>query len=264
MVSTRKLVASLALAFVPAIATAAGLHPPAMLNRFVRMSHGKIEHQFKTPVPGMTGWYITSPQVGPKGAVVYTDGGYVFMGALVTPEGANLSALYTRKFAPKPRVNKVVDELAHSKYLIDWGNPKAPVHIYAFEDMNCIFCHLFEVSAKPYVQSGDAYVQVVPVAFLKPSSPGKAAAVLTAKNRETAYEYDENHFNERAEEGGIKPVAVSPAIRKVLAHHWKMLTSDLGLSGTPGILYRSHGHWKVMDGYSATLVGHLVAEAKGH
>lgn len=257
------LIVAAALAVIPTVSMAAGMNPPPMLAKFVALSHGKIEHEFKTPVPGLTGWYLTSQSVGPKGAVVYTEGNYVFLGALINSKGENISAVYTNKYAPKPQIKKVVDELSHSKNLIDWGNPKAPVHIYAFEDMNCIFCHLFELSAKPYVESGKAYIQIVPVAFLKPSSAGKAAAVLSAKNREAAYEYDENHFREHAEEGGIKPIPVDTAIHKVLANHWTLMTKDLGMGGTPGILYESHGKWKALDGYSATLVGKLVSETEG-
>ena len=153
-------------------------------------------------------------------------------------------------------------DLSHAKHLVGWGNPKAPVHLYAFEDPNCIFCNLFYASAKPYVESGKAYVQVVPVAFLKPSSPGKAAAILSAKSPVKAYEFDENGFNRKAEEGATQPIPVSAAMQAVLARHGHWLMQDLQSGGTPTLLYRQHGHWQVMKGYSATLVGQLVKEAK--
>ena len=136
------------------------------------------------------------------------------------------------------------------------------MHLYAFEDPNCIFCNLFYASAKPYVESGKAYVQVVPVAFLKPSSPGKAAAILSAKSPVKAYEFDENGFNRKAEEGATQPIPVSAAMQAVLARHGHWLMQDLQSGGTPTLLYRQHGHWQVMKGYSATLVGQLVKEAK--
>lgn len=236
--------------------------PPPMLQKLLSMSKGQVEKEFSTPIKGLDGWYVVTPAAGPRGAVIYTDDGYALIGAFLTPQGVNLSAKYTEQYSPKPQFAKVAEEVAHAKHVIDWGNPKAPVHIIAFEDMNCIFCHLFYNSAKPFVESGKAYVQVVPVAFLKPSSPGKAIAVMDSKNPEKAYELDENGFNEKAEEGSIKPAPVTPAGEAILQRHWDWLTKQMYYSGTPGLVFQKNGVWTGMDGYDAQLIPQLL-KAKG-
>jgi thiol:disulfide interchange protein DsbG len=255
-------VSGTAFASAPAKVSAdAQMQPPPIISKLAALSHGQIVTHFKTVLPDIEGWYLKSPAAGPKGAVLFTDGDYALVGAIVNAQGQNLTAMYLAKYAPKPSYSKVVAALAKDKAVIDLGNPKAPVHLYAFEDMNCIFCNLFYKAAEPYVESGKAYIQVVPVAFLKHSSAGKAAAVLSAANPTAAYVANEKGFNEKAEEGAAKPVSVSPTIAKELQANWNLLTQGLQMGGTPALLYQKDGKWTAFNGYSATLLGNLVAKA---
>lgn len=217
---------------------------PPVLAKAVKSGSLQVDRQFKTDVPGVTGYVL---QKSGQHQIVYGDHGYLFMGQLVSPEGKNMSAEYTDKYVPKPDVAKVVDQLKDTGHLVQQGPDDAPV-IYVFADPNCIYCHRFYQQAESLVQAGKLQLQWVMVGFLKDSSMGRAAAILSAKDPAKALVENENGFDEDSENGGIKPVdSPSDKLKNVINSHYEQMSSAGG-TGTPTLLYKHDGHWAAKIG----------------
>jgi thiol:disulfide interchange protein DsbG len=120
--------------------------------------------------------------------------------------------------------------------------------IYVFMDPNCIFCHYAWKAFQPYEAAG-LQVHWIPMGFLKPDSPGKAAALLQAQDGPALMRELETKFSEKDESGGIKPLAtVPPATQTKLNGNIKTF-QDLGFDGTPTIIYMtSGGRWADVSG----------------
>lgn len=196
---------------------------------------------------GLTGWVM---QRGEVYRIVYTtaDGKTMLMGALIDQEGHNLSAGYYKKYVPKPDFTAAYKRLEHTRYIVA-GTKSAPkAMLYVFMDPNCIFCHLTWEELKPYEKVG-LQVRWVPVAFLKPTSMGRAAAILQAKNGSAAIDRDETKFNKVAEEGAIKPVPKpSHATVASIESNGNVLHA-FGAGGTPTVVWKgTKGHVHVLDG----------------
>jgi thiol:disulfide interchange protein DsbG len=120
--------------------------------------------------------------------------------------------------------------------------------IYVFMDPNCIFCHYAWKAFQPYEAAG-LQVHWIPMGFLKPDSPGKAAALLQAQDGPALMRELEMKFSEKDESGGIKPLEkVPPATQTKLNGNAKMFR-DFGFDGTPTIIYMaSGGRWADISG----------------
>jgi thiol:disulfide interchange protein DsbG len=106
--------------------------------------------------------------------------------------------------------------------------------VYAFTDPNCPYCHLLWRASKPYYSEG-LQVRHILVGFLKPSSPGKAAAILGADDPAAALRrHEASHAT-----GGIEP-ADDPADKLTdrLARN-RQLMGRLGIRATPGLVFRT-------------------------
>lgn len=219
---------------------------PPVLAKAVKSGSLTVDRQFKTDVPDVTGYVVE--QHG-QHQVVYGDHGYLFMGQLISPDGKNLSTQYSDQYLPKPDVSKIVSELKNTGHLVQEGPDDAPV-IYVFADPNCIYCHRFYQQAEPLVKAGKLQLQWALVGFLKKSSMGRAAAILSAKDPAKALVENENGFDEDSEHGGIKPLASpSDQLKDVINRHYKqMSSSSTGVNGTPTLLYKQDGHWTAKVG----------------
>ncbi|PKY09636.1 hypothetical protein B1757_13610 [Acidithiobacillus marinus] len=136
--------------------------------------------------------------------------------------------------------------------------PFAPYHDRATELQTGHLCffrpelHLlsaFWQVADPVQKALHLDIRWVPVAFLKANSMAKDAAILMAPNSAQAFEYNETHFHQSAEEGGIQGEATAPTglIHAVLANN-EMMETVLKNRGTPTIVYKIDGKIKVQRG----------------
>lgn len=213
---------------------------PAELQKMEKAGYGKVIRSFPGP-EGLTGWVV---KVKHHDIILYSlpSGNYVLSGALVGPDGKNLTRKYMAEYIPKPDVAKIVSVLRHDPNLVTEGNPQA-LQIYVYADPNCIYCNLFWTDLRPYVNSGEVGVHWVMVGFLKASSAGRAAAILNARNRAAALALDETKFDKQREEGGIPPLLPVPkGVQAVLKAHYGQM-EDAGGRGTPTIIVREHGKW---------------------
>lgn len=230
--------ATLAVHAEPAAKSGQGDVPP-VLQQAVDSGTLTIVKQFETDVPGMTGYVIKR---GGKHQVVFGEDGYVFMGQLISPEGRNLSAEYADKFVPKPDIAKVVEQVKATGHLVQQGPDDAPL-MYVFADPNCTYCHRFYQQAEALVEAGKLQLQWAMVGFLKPSSSGRAAAILSADDPVKALVENEDGFDEESENGGIEPVdSPEDDIKAVLDSHYQQMVAA-GANGTPTLLYQHNGKW---------------------
>jgi thiol:disulfide interchange protein DsbG len=217
--------------------------PPALQT--LQKKGGVVGQSFIGP-DGLTGWVIT---YNGKTLVVYTtsSGNYVLNGELIDQDGNNLTTQYAQRYVPPPDLAKLVATLEQDRTLVDEGEAKAPP-LYVFADPNCIYCNQFWNDIRPFVASGKVRIHWAMVSFLKQSSPGRATAILTAKDKLAAFTLDESKFDKANEEGGIPPVDPMPVeVRAALTTHSSEMFSAGG-QGTPLLVFRSGGKWYWLEG----------------
>jgi thiol:disulfide interchange protein DsbG len=221
-------------------ATQAPSSLPPMLASLAAAGKLKVVSQFATEVPGLTG-YIVSNQQGSQ--VVYGENGYLFVGHLISPKGADLTDDYRERYTPKADYAAVVSKLDSGGHLIAEGRPTAPL-LYVFADPNCSFCYRFYKMAEPLVAAGRLQLRWVMVGFLQSTSTAKAAAILAARDPLAALHADEDRFDTAHESGGIAPAnGQDKKIEAVLKEHLAAMDSVGGV-GTPTLLYRDErGRW---------------------
>ena len=226
-------------------ATQASPPLPPMLASLAAAGKLKVVSRFATEVPGLTG-YVVSNANGTQ--VVYSEHGYMFIGDLISPKGADLTDSYRQRYSPKPDYASVVGKLDSGGHLIDEGRATAPL-LYVFADPNCSICYRFYRMAEPLVASGRLQLRWVMVAFLQSSSSAKATAILSARDPRGALHADEDRFDTVHEAGGIAPApAQQKALQDVLKSHMSAMDAVGGV-GTPTLLYRDErGRWAAVVG----------------
>lgn len=218
---------------------------PPVLAQLIAAGKLKVLSQFATEVPGLTG-YIVRNQDGTQ--VVYGERGYLIVGHVISPQGADLTDNYRERYTPKPEYAAVVRQLDSGGHLISEGRINAPL-LYVFADPNCSICYRFYRMAEPLVSSGRLQLRWVMVAFLQASSSAKATAILSARDPRSALHADEDRFDTAHEAGGIAPArSEDKTLQRVLQAHMAAMDAVGGI-GTPTLLYRDdHGHWAAIVG----------------
>ena len=185
----------------------------------------------------LQGWVLSQ---GGQNSVVFTtpDGKFLIAGALIDEAGTNLTAQYAEKYIPKPEYDKMYPQLEKSTYIVSGakGNAAKSV-IYAFVDLNCGFCAMAYKALIPYEAAG-LQVRWIPVAFLRPDSANKAAALFDSSNPEAALKAHKLSFGVKDAPGQLKATAaVSDALAKKLDSNGKLMR-EFGFSGTPAIVFK--------------------------
>ncbi|AAZ98740.1 thiol:disulfide interchange protein DsbG [Thiobacillus denitrificans ATCC 25259] len=186
---------------------------------------------FKAP-GGLTGY---AGRVGQQPLAIYltSDGKYAIVGTMIDGKGNNLSEKPVADLVNKPMTEQVWQQLGQSTWVGD-GKPTAPRVVYAFTDPNCPYCNKFWNDARPWVKSGKVQLRHVMVAILGPTSPGKAAAILAAKDPEAALtRHEQAHAT-----GGVKPLGRIPQKTAAQLEANQKLMQQLGSSATPTIFYK--------------------------
>lgn len=116
---------------------------------------------------------------------------------------------------------KVLNMLPYAQGFIWAGihHDETPVPVIdAFVDPNCLFCHRWFEQEKPLVEKGRVAFRIIPVGALKPSSPIRAAEILSAPDPLALWIKNENRFKTSTETGGI-PLTLTqiPKTKKAVA-----------------------------------------------
>jgi thiol:disulfide interchange protein DsbG len=182
-----------------------------------------------------------------KGWVISKDGRYTILfstpdnqtllaGDLIDEAGKNLTEQYAELYIPKPDLTPLYSALEHSTFITEGTQQSPKSVIYAFFDPNCPFCHFSWKAFQPYEAAG-LQVRWIPVAYLMETSTAKAAAILQAKDRLAAFRENEQKYNLKNHEGGIKPAKPSTASMQQLQANSELM-QKLGITGTPAIVWK--------------------------
>lgn len=221
----------------PAVSTPA--YPPALATA---MRGGlKVEKTFPA-ISGLTGYVLNRD--GEYTVVFATpDNQTIINGALIGPDGKNLTPMYTEQHVPKPDYDGMWPSLEKAPVVITGAKgSQVKAVIYAFLDPNCIFCHLAWKAFKPYEKAG-LQVRWLPVAFLNATSAPKAAAIMQSDDPTAALDRHETNYKT----GGIDPqgVAVKDDTRAKLESNSKLMKA-FGFNGTPALVYKDPRTGKVL------------------
>lgn len=125
-----------------------------------------------------------------------------------------------------------------------------PQHLfYVVTDANCPYCNELWQKLRPFYGQG-LQVRYVMVGILSDSSPGKAAAILEARDPVAALDQDEAGYGKLPDDlgGGIRPLAHPKTKTLAALKSNERLMRDLGGQGTPMLIYRdSKGEMRVIQ-----------------
>ncbi len=124
---------------------------------------------------------------------------------------------------------------------VQMGSEQAPHQLYVLAEPNCSACHFFYEAIKPFVDKGDVQIRWILVTFIKPSSPGKAAAIMGAKNPAQAFEMNEATFISGTETGGITPMNPITSKLKAELDQNMAFMKKFGFSQTPTLVFQTTG-----------------------
>jgi thiol:disulfide interchange protein DsbG len=153
-------------------------------------------------------------------------------------------------FATGEAVPAAVWQHLEASHWIADGSAKAPRVVYVFTDANCPYCTKFWDDTRPWVDSGKVQLRHLLVGIIAPTSPGKAAALLTEPNPAAALaNYERVQLGQAKQTiasgdpqplhgGALRPLqAIPPAIRAEIDANQALMKS-LHIPGTPGVVWR--------------------------
>jgi thiol:disulfide interchange protein DsbG len=185
-------------------------------------------------LPTVSGLKAYAGHMGQQPYALYVtpDGKHVLVGSIFDAQGKNLTQAPLEKAIAKPLSVLTLAQLEATSWVLD-GKKDATRIVYVFTDPNCPYCHKFWEQARPWVSAGKVQLRHVMVGILRETSPGKAAAILSAADPSAALA--EHEKNMRA--GGIKPLEPIPTDEQVALLANQSLMAELGMQATPAIFY---------------------------
>ncbi len=211
--------------------------PPAVQATLDKLTGGKAQilKAFKAP-NGLIGLALSLGAGHNTILYASADGAYLFQGAIIDAQGQNLTQAAADTMLPQPPTAAENFAALDKAVTYLWGQDSAKKELWIVFDPNCIYCHKAFEDLKSYVADGTVKVHILQVGFLKPSSLGKAAAILGAKDPVAALTEDETKFDVAQEEGGIAAdLSNAEAVAKVKANNAWM--DAQGIQGTPYLLF---------------------------
>lgn len=204
------------------------------------------------PNPAGLNAYAAHMGTQPVALYVTPDGKHVIAGTLFDAAGKDLTADALEKTLAKPMGAAVWGQLEKSHWIAD-GRGSAPRTVYVFTDPNCPYCNKLWADARPWVDAGKLQLRHVMVGILTPTSAGKAAALLGAKDPAAALDaHERGHVASNAKtlasgrpkplgDEGVKPLAtVPPALAAQLDTNANLMAS-YGLRATPALVWKDAG-----------------------
>jgi len=122
-----------------------------------------------------------------------------------------------------------------------WVEEGKSTHVvYIFFDPNCPYCHRVYLQTRDWIKHNATELRWIPVGVLTVTSPGKAAAILDAKDPLQAFYHSEDHYA-GMDSGGAADEELMATDKTARA--LKANVSLLRLSGfdaVPTLLFRAH------------------------
>ena len=145
-----------------------------------------------------------------------------------------LAVTLSAQNSPGAENNALLQRLSHAHWVAQGNGPRV---LYMIFDPNCPYCHVVFDELQPLIKPMGVTVRYVPVGYLTESSPGKAAAMLEAKDPLAAITKNEREFNMK-HFGGLAEILPNPATEKALEENLAILRAT-GQSIVPTLVYRS-------------------------
>jgi len=115
---------------------------------------------------------------------------------------------------------------------------KSPHVVYIFFDPNCPYCHRVYLETRDWIKHNAMELRWIPVGVLTATSPGKARAILDAKDQLQAFYHNEDHYDDA---GGAIDEALMGTDKtdKALNQNARLLRLT-GLDAVPLLLFRTY------------------------
>lgn len=238
-VSTFLVMAVIALTALPAYAAEQNRPAPVAALEQQGMT---VTGQFDAP-GGLTG-YAARYRNRPIAIYVTPDSEHAVIGTLIDAQGRDLSTEPLQRLAAQTQDQDIWPRVEDSDWVAD-GSDQAERVVYMFTDPNCPYCHQFWQAARPWVEAGRVQIRHVLVGILKPSSEGKAAAILGADDPAAALARGERNYDS----GGVTPLDNIPDEQAAKVNANNQMMQSFGLFATPAIVYHdSDGEVVVKQG----------------
>ena len=235
------------------------------------------------PGSGLTGAVIAGGNHSPVVVWITADGKTLIAGNVFDAKGRNLTQMATFRLAEAPSPGTggipipsapvasspsqtgpvalapgVFRTVAGSVHVLREGTGSRTLWI--FLDPDCIWCHRLYTGLKAHPLPAGVAVNWVPVAFLRPSSVGRAETLLSGGL--PALDKDETRFDETTEEGGVSQTH-RPDLEAAVRNNTRILVS-LGGTMTPTVVFRNKtGGTLRFDGFPTTeILDRIAGEAK--
>lgn len=118
--------------------------------------------------------------------------------------------------------------------ITEGGGPRT---LYDFFDPNCPYCHILYVRLQELMGTYHVTVHEVPVAYLTPTSLGKAAALLEAPNPVAALTAAQAHYSWKTG-SSIEEKPPTARVKRELAFNMKLDTEAAGFPLVPILVYK--------------------------
>ncbi len=199
-----------------------------------------ISKQFNA-IDNLEGFVVKAKTGQGQSGLIYADkdGKYVVFGNIISADGKNISQANYKQYIQSGIAEKALKNAASTSWFMT-GSKTAPHQAYFIFEPNCSVCHLLYKALQPAIKSGQLAVRWIPVAFLRPDSIGKAAAIIQATDQGKALAEDEAKFILAKDEGSIKPLAkkaIKADTQKKLQANTKYMMEH-GFNGTPVLIYQ--------------------------
>lgn len=109
--------------------------------------------------------------------------------------------------------------------------------LYDFFDPNCPYCHMLYARLQALIGPYHLTLREIPVAYLTPSSTGKAAALLEAKNPRQALAKSQADYSWKTG-SGITPIRPNAATKRILASNLSLDVRAAGFPLVPILVYQ--------------------------
>lgn len=254
------------------LATGTGCHPEVSTDKVAalvaKVTHGtaSVRTVFDGPPgSGLTGAVIEGESYPPVVVFIAADGKTLIAGNVFDAGGRNLTQMAALRLAQSPApirppapVPVAASDLPSPVPLAPGASRKMAEgvrflreghgtrNLWIFLDPNCTWCHRLWADLKAHPLPTDLAVNWVPVAFLKPSSVGRAETLLSKGL--PALADDEIRFVESTEDGDV-PETHRPDLEAEVLENSRILMA-LGGIRTPTVVYRDgKGRSLRFDGY---------------
>lgn len=189
----------------------------------------------KGPLPAPDGYKGYRADYGGRPVPVYLlpDGQHAVVGTLFDAAGNDLTAGPLDEASAPALTEAVWKRLGEAAWIAEGAKDPTRI-VYEFTDTECPYCHKLWQATQPLLDDGGVQVRHVMVAVIAPQSLGRAAALLDSADPTAALHRHENAFGHSP----VEPLANVPAAtaRRIEANN--ALMQELGIMGTPGIVYR--------------------------